>query len=166
MGQGTESCGGYEHDYDPYEELIIKGEWTQKDGGGISVSVMEDSQIRNSIRLCLKNSANASFSCDSDKWDGWVELFENELERRRSNPSLSIARKPSPQKPRKKKKAPKGLVIHNVTRQEMKCSCGTVYSAKTADLKRGWGLSCSKRCASIRREYGRPAAVSNLIETI
>lgn len=40
----------------------------------------------------------------------------------------------------------------------MLCSCGQRYMARTADLKRGWALSCSKRCAAIRREFGRPAA--------
>lgn len=40
----------------------------------------------------------------------------------------------------------------------MQCHCGKHYQARKADLLRGWGLSCSKRCAAIRREFGRPAA--------
>lgn len=32
------------------------------------------------------------------------------------------------------------------------CRCGTVFDAKLADIKRGWGKSCSKRCAANRRE--------------
>jgi len=40
----------------------------------------------------------------------------------------------------------------------MRCWCGTEYKAKTADLNRGWGLSCSKHCAAVRRDFGRPAA--------
>lgn len=35
----------------------------------------------------------------------------------------------------------------------MICMCGNHYSAKQADLNRGWGLSCSKKCAAIRREF-------------
>jgi hypothetical protein len=31
------------------------------------------------------------------------------------------------------------------------CKCGTVYFAREADLKRGWGKSCSKRCAALKR---------------
>lgn len=41
---------------------------------------------------------------------------------------------------------------------EMKCHCGEEYKAREADLKRGWARSCSKSCAAIRRDFGRPAA--------
>ena len=40
----------------------------------------------------------------------------------------------------------------------MTCHCGVEYEAKGADLGRGWGFSCSKRCSAIRREFGRPKA--------
>jgi hypothetical protein len=40
----------------------------------------------------------------------------------------------------------------------MKCHCGVEYTAKSADLARGWALSCSKSCAAIRRDFGRPKA--------
>lgn len=40
----------------------------------------------------------------------------------------------------------------------MRCHCGQHYKARKADILRNWGLSCSKRCAAIRREFGRPAA--------
>ena len=40
----------------------------------------------------------------------------------------------------------------------MQCHCGNQYFAKEADLKRGWGLSCSKHCAAVRRDFGKPAA--------
>lgn len=40
----------------------------------------------------------------------------------------------------------------------MRCHCGKHYQARKADILRNWGLSCSKRCAAIRREFGRPAA--------
>ena len=39
---------------------------------------------------------------------------------------------------------------------EMICHCDRKYEAREADLKRGWALSCSKRCAAIRRDYGKP----------
>jgi hypothetical protein len=35
---------------------------------------------------------------------------------------------------------------------ERTCACGTKFFAKTADVKRGWGKSCSKSCAAIKRE--------------
>lgn len=40
----------------------------------------------------------------------------------------------------------------------MECHCGDIYIARQGDLDRGWGLSCSKRCAAIRRDFGRKAA--------
>lgn len=30
--------------------------------------------------------------------------------------------------------------------------CGNEYNVKPSDLKRGWGLTCSKSCAAIKRE--------------
>ena len=41
---------------------------------------------------------------------------------------------------------------------ELICWCGKQYTAREADIKRGWGLSCSKSHAAIRRDYGRPKA--------
>lgn len=32
------------------------------------------------------------------------------------------------------------------------CACGTSFKAKSADIRRGWGKSCSKACAAIARE--------------
>lgn len=49
-------------------------------------------------------------------------------------------------------------VTFTSSKAEMKCHCGCVYKARVADLKRGWGTSCSKRCAAIRRDYGKKPA--------
>lgn len=38
---------------------------------------------------------------------------------------------------------------------ECKCkekSCGKTFMARTADVKRGWALFCSKRCKAIKQE--------------
>ena len=32
------------------------------------------------------------------------------------------------------------------------CACGATFTAKVADVKRGWAKSCSKSCAAIKRE--------------
>lgn len=40
----------------------------------------------------------------------------------------------------------------------MICHCGVEYDAREADLKRGWGYSCSKSCAAKRRDFGAPKA--------
>lgn len=38
-----------------------------------------------------------------------------------------------------------------------KCNnCGKEYNADTRNLKRGWGLCCSKRCAAKLRERNKP----------
>lgn len=37
---------------------------------------------------------------------------------------------------------------------EMQCHCGEIYTARSADLKRGWGYSCGKSCAAKRRDFG------------
>lgn len=144
MGQGTDSCGGWELEYDPISEGLETGNWVN----GQPVSSMTTSHIRNAIRHARMRSKTASFSCTSEDWDEWVDLLETELARR------SCAHK-APKTNSKQSKPIRGAT------QQMKCFCGTVYKARTADLKRGWAQTCSKRCAGIRREYGRPAATKS-----
>ncbi len=45
---------------------------------------------------------------------------------------------------------------------ELICWCDKHYFAREADLKRGWGFSCCKSHAAIKRDYGRsnPVVVS------
>lgn len=39
---------------------------------------------------------------------------------------------------------------------ERECDiCKNIYTAKTADINRGWGLTCSKSCAAKKREKNR-----------
>ena len=38
-----------------------------------------------------------------------------------------------------------------------KCDvCGKIYNADNRNLKRGWGLCCSKSCAAKKREMSKP----------
>lgn len=150
MGQGTESCGGYDFEYDPYEEGINKGEWTERSGGTISVSDMTERHIKGAIRVCQGAARRANFSCDEEMWETWIEVFDNELSGRVSKPSNQPKQAKAKTGPKAK---PRGAMV------AMKCHCGKEYSARQADLNRGWGKSCGKRCASIKREYGRPDAV-------
>lgn len=40
---------------------------------------------------------------------------------------------------------------------EQTCGCGKKFMARTADVKRGWGKSCSKSCAATKsnKETGK-----------
>ena len=38
------------------------------------------------------------------------------------------------------------------------CFCEKEYDARQADINRGWSKTCSKRCAAVKREFGRPNA--------
>jgi hypothetical protein len=82
MGQGAESCGGYEVDYDEYENGLEDGVWTQRDGSTIRVSSMGDRHIKNTIRLCRGMAVSSSFTCDVEKWQAWIDVLEQELRRR------------------------------------------------------------------------------------
>lgn len=145
MGQGTESCQGYEWDYDAYEEGLENGEWTTKGGGTIHVSQMSLQHLRNSLRLVVRNKHEATFTDQEEKWEAWIDILESEIEKREATPAIPKAPKTAPKPIRGKKVA-------------MICHCGVEYIAREADLKRKQGLSCSKSCASTRREYGRPEA--------
>lgn len=149
MGQGTESCGGYEIDYDPYEEQMCDGEWIQSDGSSISVSDMTSSHIRNAARLCRGLSRSSTFSCESEKWDDWVEIFEDELMVRSSteksnNYAINKSKSSIPKSAFTEvvKKETRGLKV------EKTCRCGNKFKARITDVKRGWGKSCSKSCAA------------------
>lgn len=146
MGQGTESCGGYDLDYDEYDDdSLIDGMWTQKNGTRISVTKMSTSHLESTSRMCERLARSATFTSERDKWEQWVDIFDTELSRRVKEA-----------KPKKEKvgvaKPSRGA------KQWMVCHCGKHYQARLADLKRGWGLSCGKSCAATRREFGRPAA--------
>lgn len=67
----------------------------------------------------------------------------------------AVRAQPTKKQPRATKKR---NCVQPGVKVNMQCHCGKHYQARKADLLRGWGLSCSKHCAAIRREYGRPAA--------
>lgn len=42
---------------------------------------------------------------------------------------------------------------------DMICACGTNYKARQVDLDRGWGKSCSKKCATKKKVKEKLAGV-------
>lgn len=147
MGQGAESCGGYEVDFDPYEDGLSDGIWTMRDGSQISVEKMTTRNLQNAKRIAEAKAECATFTDEARMWNEWVELFDRAISARGdSQDRPAIYTGPEMVKPTRG------------TKTTMRCHCGAEYQARTADLKRGWALSCSKRCASIRRDYGSPAA--------
>lgn len=147
MGQGTESCGGYDVEYDHHEEGLERGVWTQRDGSEIRVEDMTVSHLRGARRVADRAAMRANFSSDEEMWGEWVKILGEEIERR-GEEIHPIAKYTSPSAVKPTRGAKTVMVCH----------CGTEYEARSADIARGWGLSCSKRCASIRRDCGKPAA--------
>lgn len=145
MGQGSDSCGGDEWDYDEYEEGLDTGHWTTKGGGGIHITKMTLGHLHGARRVAYRAQMEANFTDAAEKWGAWVEAFDAE-----------IARRPTPVPVLKTVKAPKAPP--RGTMVTMICHCKQEYKARQADLKRGNGYSCSKSCAAIRREFGRPKA--------
>ena len=144
MGQGAESCGGYEVEYDEYEENLTSGLWIQRDGSGIEVSKMSTSHIKNTLRMVHGLAASSNFTSEAEKWEAWADIFEAELARRIDVPDKNkTARNPKPARGAK---------------AQMICHCGKQYEAREADLKRGWGLSCSKSCSASRKTFKLPPA--------
>lgn len=45
-----------------------------------------------------------------------------------------------------RKEAPRGAMV------ERTCVCGNKFTARVADVKRGWGKFCSKSCKAIKQE--------------
>ena len=109
--------------------------WTTKDLRKIPISDMTTSHINNTVSMLNTACRGAGSDSEVDKWTSWLSLFYKELIKRDIGTSN-----------------PRG------TTDTMKCHCGIEYEARIADLNRGWAYSCSKSCAAIRREFGRPAA--------
>lgn len=43
--------------------------------------------------------------------------------------------------------------------------CEKQYNVKPSDLKRGWGLCCSKKCSAIKREHAKGNfGIKNILE--
>lgn len=152
MGQGAESCGGYEIDYDEYEDGLIDGVWTQRDGARIHVSKMTYNHLRNTRALVYHRLRASTFTCEEDKWQAWLDILDEYIDRK----PQQVKKVSKPKKPVEPKR---GKVVR------MKCYCGKEYDARQADLNRGWGLTCCKSHAAVRRTYGRPAAtrISNML---
>ena len=131
-------------EYDEYEEGLLDGTWIKRNGESIQVTDMTTAHLRNTIGVVKDAFAVSTYTCESDKWQDWIDLLEDELGSRNDTP----ARSSTPIV----KKSVRGRT------NSMECHCGNHYNARVADLNRGWALSCSKRCAAIRREFGRPEA--------
>lgn len=72
-----------DYEYDPYEDGLASGTWTKRDGTPIKVGCMSDSHIRNTINVCERAAQRATFSCNADTMLAWIDVFQEELERRR-----------------------------------------------------------------------------------
>lgn len=156
MGQGTDSCGGWESEYDPYDdENLSFGVWTSQEGE-IHVSRMGLKHLKNSRRRCERLAATASFTSEKWKWENWVEIFDKEIDKRELSKALGV----TPKAASTTRQGNSVVAKPRGTKVKMKCFCGDTYDARLADLKRGWALCCSKRCAAIKREFGRPSAKS------
>lgn len=129
-------------EYDPYEDIHLG--WIQSDRSRIKLEVMTSSHIKNAMRICNGMAVSSSSTDEGEKWESWVDAFEEELASRTSKPSnTNIADEKKPQRGAKLK---------------LRCHCGKEYLARKAYWNRGWARSCSKRCAAIKREYGKPDA--------
>lgn len=161
MGQGTDSCGGWEDEYDVYHEELhsVDPRWTTRDGESIAVKDMTLKHLYGARGVVVRAARTANFACDEEKWEAWEEIFTREIARRESSmSSVHVARDQG--KSHAGKRVQK-MVVQRVSRgvkATMVCHCGKEYQAREADLSRGWGYSCSKSCAAKRREFGRPKA--------
>lgn len=135
--------------FDSIGENLCKGMWESQDYTQYKISEMTTSHLRNTIRHLQRKSSSMSFSCDSELFDDVIDVMQDELISR--NGKL-VVKKPKAAN-HKQKQATRGSKV------KLKCHCGDVYEARSADIKRGWAKSCSKRCAAIKRDFGRPNPV-------
>jgi len=136
------ASGGDE--YCPYEEGLLTGTWTTRDYQEIKLPDMTLQHLHGALRVAQRAKERATFSNVEEMWQSWIELLEDEIfiRERRESRTAPVQQKNATPSP-----------VRGETVQ-MICHCGTEYAARKADIKRGWGFSCSKRCAAIRRDFG------------
>lgn len=171
MGQGAEDAGGYELEYNPAYEGLSHNPPRWNDSK--PVDEMSCAHLRYALRVSKSVAGTSSFTCDDDTWETWIDVLEQEIHHRAVT-GKKIKSKNDFRLPRKKGTGKKGkettkkrieeykAMTFTSSKVQMRCHCGKEYTAKVADLRRGWATSCSKRCAAIRREFGRP--VGKLID--
>lgn len=111
---------------------------------------MSEHHLKSTLRMVDRLARTATFSSEREKWEAWSGMFEDELSRRAR--TASPVKSAVPAAPVKAKAPVRGAKVWMI------CPCGKEYQARVADLKRGYGFSCNKSCAAVRREFGRPAA--------
>ena len=79
MGQGTDSCDGWNVDYNPYEDGLANGTWYPKDKPPIKVEDMSTKHIVNTLKMCQRLANDAAFDDERYLWQNWVDVFECEL---------------------------------------------------------------------------------------
>jgi len=151
MGQGAEDAGFYEMEYNPYDYEESHGYtvWTGRDGVTYNVSDMSERHLKNSIKIVGRLAAAATFSCEEDEWNDWIDVFEEQLYTLQRNSLKKDIEKRKETKTTEK-------TVQRGAKVDLVCWCGKQYSARKADLKRGWAKSCCKSHAAIKRDYGRP----------
>lgn len=99
MGQGTESCGGYDVEYDEYEEGLQTGMWTQRDCSRIHITKMTLQHLTNARRMAERAAERATFEDQADKWNDWVRAFDREiaLRAREVSKATPVNAQPSPE---------------------------------------------------------------------
>ena len=126
--------------------------WVDKTKTKHKIKNMSNKHIQNCIKFLEKSNFNEEII------QGYLESFEKELKHRKENNINIIKRNGSllsDKAGRKLTKAFKKLSEEDwdnlPSKVNMKCACGNEYQTRKADLKRGWGLSCSKSCSAKRK---------------
>ena len=135
--------------------LILKDaeyHWMMKTGQLKKIKNMTTSHIKNVINTLsvLKEKDLEYIDCDYD-----ISILRFELERRilqnDNSADLNHQRNQERKATKRKNKVQELIQTFNLdnlgSNVNMICGCGDNYVARKADLKRGWGLSCSKKCA-------------------
>lgn len=147
---------GFQRDYLGYfikEDNNLK--WTMKNGQTKQLKNMTNSHIQNTINLLKDKMGKNQYISDRIRTLDSIDILSNELERRISENDNSADQRY--QAERTKKNSKKQIKIQDYkeyieslnlgSNVQMICGCGMEYTARKADLTRGWGRSCSKKCA-------------------
>lgn len=153
-------------EYNPYDFEESNGfeVWTGSDKE-YRVSEMADAHIRNAIKYCKRLIDSSNYESEEELWRDWIKVFETELvhrnrtdkniQRNTNNSKIPTASKKPRKMPNVKQFIQKELEKYPEKKShEMYCEvCNERYTARTADLKRGWGINHTKSCTAYRKMW-------------
>lgn len=151
MGQGTwgmaDDGGPVYSEADSRLDDLESGVWSGRDRI-YRIEDMSASHLDRVANLCYRMSLCASCTSIASTWRYLSRTFRAESAEKCRKVAI-VSRGAA-----LKVKLPQTPTVPRGARMERVCTCGNKFTARVADVKRGWGKYCGKSCAAKNNKAG------------